>query len=34
MARAIAGGDVKRALDAAVQTIDQDIRDNDGYAIR
>lgn len=34
MAKVIEGGDVKSALDGAVKTIDQDIRDNDGYATR
>ena len=30
----IAGGDVKAALDQAVQTIDTDIKDNDGYPVK
>lgn len=34
MAGVIEGGDVKSALDAAVKTIDQDIRDNGGYATK
>ncbi|MBI3850537.1 MAG: sugar ABC transporter substrate-binding protein [Verrucomicrobia bacterium] len=34
MAKVIEGGDVKSALDGAVKTIDQDIRDNDGYATK
>ena len=34
MAKVIEGGDAKSALDSAVKTIDQDIRDNGGYAIR
>lgn len=34
MAKVIDGGDVQSALHAAVKTIDQDIRDNDGYATR
>jgi multiple sugar transport system substrate-binding protein len=34
MADVIEGGDVKRALDGAVKTIDQDIHDNDGYAAK
>jgi multiple sugar transport system substrate-binding protein len=34
MAKVIEGGDAKDALDRAVKTIDQDIRDNDGYAAR
>lgn len=34
MAKVIEGGDVKSALDGAVQTIDHDIRDNDSYATR
>lgn len=32
MTKVMDGGDVKNALDDAVKTIDQDIRDNDGYA--
>lgn len=34
IAKVIEGGDVKSALDGAVKTIDQDIRDNDGCATR
>jgi multiple sugar transport system substrate-binding protein len=34
MAGVIGGGDVKVALEAAVKTIDQDIRENGGYATK
>jgi multiple sugar transport system substrate-binding protein len=34
MAKVIEGGEVQPALDAATKTIDQDIRDNEGYASR
>ena len=34
MAKVIEGGDVKNALDGAAKTIDQDISDNGGYAIK
>lgn len=34
MAKVMAGGDVQAALDAAARAIDQDIRDNEGYASR
>ncbi len=34
MAKVIEGGDVKGALDGAAKTIDQDISDNGGYAIK
>lgn len=34
MAKTMEGGDVQAALDAAAQAVDQDIRDNGGYAAR